>query len=643
MSSPEPSRRWTSVRKYPPVLLAGLLLLWAAATLPWMSSPAQRSARSLRSGDRAKRIMAVADLERYGQEEPAVALAALSTRLKDDDPKVRAAGATAIVRVLQAAGLGGVAQDEAKNSMHALFDDLDDPDVEVRASVLQALWLTGTVWKGPSGVVDLTRIEDALISASTSPDLPVRLAAVRGLGAISPKLADNPPPSLSAALNDNSSEVRTAAAEAHAWFSEGLVHWLPGFVAAFENARPDTRPARAFVFNKIRPGMFRKDAVEALSKALQSADSEVRSLTASALRAFGEDSAQHGYLNAPYSAIPALVRAIAKAAPPLGESRTPSNRARLELKADKQFAWTEGPGPEDAEDAAVSAVRALQAILPGSAFDRSRPMIDTESFAILSALLSSGSPRIRAGVALCLGRLKPEAPFVPVLSRAVSDKDELVRAAALKALHDIADLLPFTPLEDFHQALEDSSPGVRYWAAGALGHIQLGLDPFIPALLRHAEHDPDAEVRDVCAAEIENFIRPTAVSSNVVPTLTEALSSPSDKVRFAACALLGRLGATAQSAIPVLLGWLKESDSQLSAQPKGAWDKSPQECAATALGQIAPNTSEADHVGDALVNALDMKLPRRAWNQIVLELRKFPAKEQHLTEKLRELSESWEK
>ena len=182
MSSPEPSRRWTSVRKYPPVLLAGLLLLWAAATLPWMSSPAQRSARSLRSGDRAKRIMAVADLERYGQEEPAVALAALSTRLKDDDPKVRAAGATAIVRVLQAAGLGGVAQDEAKNSMHALFDDLDDPDVEVRASVLQALWLTGTVWKGPSGVVDLTRIEDALISASTSPDLPVRLAAVRGLG-----------------------------------------------------------------------------------------------------------------------------------------------------------------------------------------------------------------------------------------------------------------------------------------------------------------------------------------------------------------------------------------------------------------------------------------------------------------------------
>ena len=48
-------------------------------------------------------------------------------------------------------------------------------------------------------------------------------------------------------------------------------------------------------------------------------------------------------------------------------------------------------------------------------------------------------------------------------------------------------------------------------------------------------------------------------------------------------------------------------------------------------------------MGDALVNALDMKLPRRAWNQIVLELRKFPAKEQHLTEKLRELSESWEK
>jgi HEAT repeat protein len=160
-----------------------------------------------------------------------------------------------------------------------------------------------------------------------------------------------------------------------------------------------------------------------------------------------------------------------------------------------------------------------------------------------------------------------------VLARAVRDPYATVRAASLKALHDIADRMPFAPPETLKAALEDDAPAVRYWAAGALGHIQLELTPYIAELLRLAEHDPDHRVRAVCVHEIKDMVRPTAVTPVVVPVLTRALDRPDPGVRRAALALLERLGPATAPAIPRLRELVQGPDPDLKEAARQALRK----------------------------------------------------------------------
>ncbi len=191
------------------------------------------------------------------------------------------------------------------------------------------------------------------------------------------------------------------------------------------------------------------------------------------------------------------------------------------------------------------------------------PPIEAASLEALAEVLRSGTPEVRATVAYALGRFRPTPAVVPVLGGAVRDPDAAVRAAALKALHDIADRMPFAPPETLKAALEDDAPAVRYWAAGALGHIQLGLGPYLVELLRLAEHDPDPQVRAVCVHEIKDMVRPTAVTPAVVSVLTRALDRPDPSVRRAALALLARLGPATAPAIPRLRELAKGPDPDL--------------------------------------------------------------------------------
>jgi HEAT repeat protein len=546
-------RRSKRALKYLALALIGFMTIAASRSLWWGNSPAAAAARKLRDGDASKRIIAIGELEGVGQEDPGVGIPAMRSTLKDGEPRVRAAGAQALVLVVRSARQNTAAQAEVSHAVADLLQIVRDPAVEVRASGIRALGMIATVWDGPVGVVDRSGIQDALLGASADPDSTVRIAAVRALGAIGPTLADAPPPALLAALEDDAEGVRTAAANSLVAFRKGLPRWLPVLIRSFEKARPEARPAYALVVEAIQPRTIGADVVQALSSALSSPDEEVRCLAASSLRAFGE---------AAFPAIPALAASIGRPGRERKPAWTPPAGWNPILTPDDWNWWSSGPGSANRNEPALTAALTLLRILPGFPC-YSAPPIEAASLDAMAEALRSGTPEVRASVAYALGRLQPTPAFVPLLGGAVRDSDAAVRAAALKALHDIADRMRFAPPETIRAALEDRAPAVRYWAAGALGHIQLGLGPYIAELLRLAEFDPDSAVRAVCVHEVEDMTRPTAATPAVVPVLTLALDRPDRGVRRAACALLARLGPASAPAIPRLRELANSPDPDL--------------------------------------------------------------------------------
>lgn len=546
----------------------GLVVLFVGRTFWPGHHPATAAARGVKERTVAQRLAAIHELERLGPEDPTVAIPALRGCLGDQDADVRAVAATALVMVVRGAGKSRSAERDVRRAVAALLGRTSDPRADVRSAVVQALWMIAVTWEGSAFTFDPKEIHDALLKAANDPDATVRLSAVRGLGVLGPKVAADVPPALLGALEDASAQNRTAAAEALVHFPSGLPRVLPSFVRSFEKTRPECRTGYADVLRRMQPRAFDRQVVPVLAAALDSTDAEVRYLAATSLGAFGAEAEP---------AIPALIRSASRGAPtPVG----------------------------DAQDPVLAAAQTLLKIMPTWDVAKPRPVTDGESFATLAKVFKSSRPEVRATVAAVLGRCEPRPETVPVLGESVRDPDATVRTAALRALHDIGDRMPFVPPQTLHAALEDESSHVRYWAAGALGHAGRGIDPFLPALIRHAEQDADPEVREVCADGIGAYIKPTAVTTAVVPVLIEALASPAQKMRCASCGMLGRFGPAATPAVPAIIRVLERGLHKPDERP-GRYMTDQRSWAATALGRIAPGTPKADEAAAALVEALE--------------------------------------
>ncbi len=133
------------------------------------------------------------------------------------------------------------------------------------------------------------------------------------------------------------------------------------------------------------------------------------------------------------------------------------------------------------------------------------------------------------------------------------------------------------------KALEDSTPQVRTQAAAAIAHYGDVADAFFPALVRHAEHDPDKEVRSMCSTVItlESQPLPSRVTKAIIPALTAALASDDGRLRWSACRLLRKFGPDARPAIPALI----RAVQQPAKNQTGLDDRSE---ATETLAQIAP-------------------------------------------------------
>src|SRR5262249_34361315 len=147
---------------------------------------------------------------RLGRDDLDVAMPAILESLDDRDPTVRAAAATALVTVVPGPRGGQPPSEAVHKATTALIRTMNDPQPTVRAAASEALWMVIMVGQVPSGEPILGQAEAALIARLGDRDASSRLAAIRGLGSIGAKLADNPPPALVAALSDESEQNREA-------------------------------------------------------------------------------------------------------------------------------------------------------------------------------------------------------------------------------------------------------------------------------------------------------------------------------------------------------------------------------------------------------------------------------------------------
>ncbi len=533
------------------ILALGVGVVFLGWRIYWeMNHPAARLARRVNEGDTSARIAVIHQLANVGKEDALVAIPALVACLGDPDAEVRAAAAMGLVAVTQAVGPAESTRDEVRDVVRALIGSLKDSQPAVRAEAAQALWSVVLTSTGSVVVVDRAQVLDALINAAGDPDAGVRLSALRGLGAIGPSVSDDPPPILIAAIEDASDQIRAAAAYAIVQYRRGLFRLIPALVQSMESAGPEARARYVEILGAIRPPQFSAEAVPSLVAALDSSDGEVRFLAASSLATFKKDAR---------SAIPALIKCLA--------DRRDTRPAAL------------GASQPSSNDPVVAAAETLGQVAPPT--EKACEVISA-----LAKVLKSGSARQRAVAATALGQFPIEAfahmgpgrrgevhadPVqLAALTEAVGDADAPVRVASLRALHDVGMKTVFEASPELNAALatamEDQSPAVRTQAAGAIAHSGLVIDRLFPAVVRHAAHDPDKEVREMCAAvvSLDSGPVPARVTAAMIPVLIEALASREQQLRQSACHSLARFGPKAAGAIAELQKLEAEPNPKLS-------------------------------------------------------------------------------
>jgi HEAT repeat protein len=541
-------RRWIHLPA-PLVLGIGVALIAVGWRVMWeIKHPAAAVARKIQQADAGGRLLVIRELEEQSRVDPEVAIPAIVVGLNDQDARVRAAAAMAVASATSTAAIDESAHGAVRAAVRALMDSALDREAAVRAAAVQSLWMVTLTWSGPAGLIDRARVFEALKQAAEDQDGSVRLAALRGIGTVGPRVVDVPPDVLVAALEDESEQNRAAAAYALVDFRRELPRLVPSLVRSLERARPEKRAKYLEVLGAIRAPRYSANAVAPLIGVLGSGDHAVRALAASSLST---------YKGQARDIVPALIKL-------LGESR-----------------GSRPVGPQSSQptsiDAVAAATEALGQLAPPTEYAG-------EAIKALANVLTSGSARQRVAAATALGQFPPD-PFLstgpgraaepyadPVqlaaLTGSLSDADVSVRVASLRAVHDVGMKTGLEASPQLQAALaaemEDESPEVRTQAAAAINHSGRFIDRLFPVVVRHAGHDPDKNVRELCAAVVslnsdDAGHGTPSVTAAMIPVLIEALASRERELRRAACHSLARFGPEARPAIPALVRLVQES------------------------------------------------------------------------------------
>jgi HEAT repeat protein len=377
-------------------------------------------------------------------------------------------------------------------------------------------------------------------------------------------------------MEDQSSQSRAAAIEALAAYHEGLPRLIPELVKSAESAAPQTRADYLKLLSRIRRPSFASDAMPGLIGALDSRDGAIVAVAASNVLAFADPG--------PAPAMKSAVSAARGAVAPLIDALDRSNESKSK--------------DAGAYDPVVAIAEALGRLAPETPSSE-------RAIAALAKVLRLGETHRRVAAANALGRFHAGEALLKALTDSIGERDAKVRLAVLAAIHDVDFGAPFVVPKSLGEALEDNRADVRTAAASALWRAGLGVDPYVPALVRHAEHDADEGVRGMCSGTLQH-LRPPQVTVAVLPALIPALRSPDGRLRIAACEILGEFGTGAAAIAPDLIRTMREPATNV---PWG----DPRKHAAQSLGRIAPRTTLAAEAIEALIeglaaNEIDLKI-----------------------------------
>ncbi len=540
----------------------------------------------------AERAASEAGIGRSAREDPDARLMDLVKGLGDADAAVRAASATALVSLVTSGD--AVHRDaQVRIAVTSLLPCLDDPQPAVRAAAVKAVWMGIVVGRSPATKADLEPIMAPLIERLGDADSSVRLEAIHGLGNIGPRVSDAIPDALLHCLEDESEPNRDAAALAVAAYRGGLADLLPTMVQSLETGGPQFRGSFLKILEAVHPRRLPPQAISGFIAALGSRDLEVVRLAVSNLSAFETDAG---------SATPELGRRLdqllALGKPGVGPS-----------------------GPRN-PDIVVKIIDCLRVVARGSTEQK-----DAVS-ALSKALRTDQEPDVRLAAAKTLGQFRPDPALFNALTEYVGDRDPAVRHEVLIAIQHVNFAEGYVLPKALAVALDDPSAETRVDAANAMCHAGLGADPFVPALVQHGLHDPVREVRGACGSALSQLSNRRMTTSSI-RHLIEGLDSTDPDFREGVFWALARFGPDAAPAIPALLRLLKEPVDKVHWRYHGS--------AASALGQIAPGTTDADRVIPTLIEVLQSD--RNGWTtcETISALARFGPKASRAVPRLREL------
>ena len=273
-----------------------------------------------------------------------------------------------------------------------------------------------------------------------------------------------------------------------------------------------------------------------------------------------------------------------------------------------------GPEARQAVPALIEAVESRDSFLVGCAIEALGEIGPDARRAIPAIVEHLGDDRIYrrtfagtwyvGSAAWCaLGEMGPDAAVA--LIPALTHRDKDVRRRAALALEYLGpDAAP--ALEALAASLRDKDERVRRYSADAIGEIGSSAQSALPMLLGAAD-DPASRVRE---AVVDALPRVAPESPEVLVALIAALEDPDGTVEAHAVMSLGRLGAAARPAVPLMAKMLRSEKDYFTGGHPGTL-RPIRDCVASVLGDLGPVADEA--VG-ALVQAADGD--RHTWEAI---------------------------
>lgn len=408
----------------------------------------------------------------------------------------------------------------------------DEPLVRVRAA--QAMWRIG---RSPAG------LDDALARALEDEDLAVRMAAL-----------------------DVAAEVGPASC--------GLVERFAGML---DDEPPGLRAKAAAALGAVGPAAWR-----AVPRLVEMLDDPVAWVAGEASRALGR-------IGAP--ALPSLVAAFERegalaAVVEMGASgreAMPALVCALEHESPEArwlallaLAGVIGPGDGDLIPQLVELTRDPSPQVQAVALKALKAMGPVCAPALVEMIVTGSAEECRMATWALVDLEHEAAPLLPDLASIVaSEGEDHRREAACLVLQEVGADHPDVVIPALAAALHDTSWGLRWRAARALG--KLG-EPAVPALVEVLD-DEDPAVRRSAAEALGEM---GEIASPAIPALVEMLEHPAWQSQDAAAAALGAIGPAAADAAPLLLDRLATGPLVLAAS------------SARALGSIAaPGSVEA--------------------------------------------------